>query len=238
MAEAVFRSSVNLSKFQSEDYVICPGNGEIALFQRNDFQALLAIQLATKEQLSVLFSNIYDTRFRSSQRIVFINFYNQDRLNSFSLQFNEQNNFEHFLDVLYRLNFEASIKKKATGDDLFEINQIKSSCSLDREVIPERNDEPFFVQDKIHLKHEEDSGKNILFTTAPKHKSSLVIRQYKDHSDLGLFDLNPNCTFRKSVENLQSSNRSLEISNILLLNGEDSLLLLIGKMENKFMILI
>jgi hypothetical protein len=233
MSEAIFRSAVNLAQFKSDDYVASPGLGEVALFQRNDFQSLLAIQLSNGEKLSVLFSSIYDVRYRSSKKIVFINFYHNNRICSFSLQFPDQTNFDHFLDEITRLNFEASNKQKATGDDLFEINQIKASCSLDRTIIPERNDEPFFVQENIHLTSKQDTGKNKLLTTAPRHHSSLVIRHYKDHSDLGLFDLNPECKFKQSVEKIGISNQHLDVSDMMLHNGEQNLLLLDTKDQNQ-----
>jgi hypothetical protein len=131
-----------------------------------------------------------------------------------------------FVSSYTRCLFEFTAKRPAVDSDVPDLDRFCGYLSLDS---PPRDlpDEPRFPAVDLESVGSSDGGRNTLLRLGRSVDHALVIRRYPNRTDLGLFAVDRDCTFRRALPGLRTPDgHSILASDALATNNDRTLLLL------------
>jgi hypothetical protein len=222
----IFQCPVRLLQLKVGVPVELGRNTTVRIVQHDDFSSVVEVSESDRVLVSFDVSSALNVQFRSSDYVVFFDVQHSMSHFNISLLFGSLRPLRTFMAEFTRSLFEFAGKHRANESDRSDLDRFLRSYSLDL-AESDLPDEATFADTEYEATGASDGGRNTLLRLIRPSDQALVLRRYQDHCDLGLFDLDIDCTFRKAVPSVAGDDRRpILASDMITFRRDRSLLLL------------
>ena len=178
--------------------------------------------------LTTNIASVISVQYSINSLTLYFNIRYQNKLKNFNLVFPKENIINCFVNIFVKSLFEQEKQRQATSADLPQIDQVISSMLIDNLDEHYEDDDELFDDDvQSQPITSTDGGHNFLLRVAPRADSTMVLRKYNDHCDIGVFSNDNGCQYRMKIADVSDvKGGKLSVSDMLTNNSDYSLLLL------------
>jgi hypothetical protein len=144
------------------------------------------------------------------------------------LVFESRDSLMRFIHCFVNLLFQQTNQRRLQASDASEIDTYIEYLARDRPPAPEPEESDFFaLDDQPPSESASDGGRNFLLRVSPNTHTTMVMRRYPTHCDLGLFSYDPACDFQMALPSMSDARgRPLQVTDMLTHSGDHGLYML------------
>ena len=224
-AEVLFQAEVALYKIVNQQERAISERVILSIGRTAPYVFVLEMLQMTNRDLLLTadIRNVISPRFRRSDLCLFFNVTNGDQSFLLMVVFQSGVDQNQFVNVFANSLFRTRNKREITGKDIPEIDEEIGAMELLDDAPEDENDEVFGseAQEVRTSRNAGDGGKNALLCVGSRTGNTMVMRNYAEKSDLGLFTTDRDCTFRMALPKItDDEGRPIVAAGMLTNNGD------------------